>query len=240
VRVIIAEDAGLYREMLLQTLTGHGFEVVGTAGSADEAVALADATSPDLALLDIRMPPTYTDDGLRAALRIRARQPRVAVLLLSSYGEVEYAVQLVRELPDRVGYLLKERTAGAAELVDAIRRVVAGGVHIDPDVVARLMRRPRADNPLGRLSERELQALALMAEGQSNTAIARSMRIEVSTVEKHVTAVFRKLPLDFSTATGAENARVCAVLTYLRHTGQLAPASGPPASAGRAEDTGSR
>lgn len=222
-RVILAEDVGLYRDMLEQTLAGGGFEVVGAAASAEEAVALADTTAPDIALLDIRMPPTYTDDGLRAALRIRARHPHVAVLLLSSYGEVEYAVQLVEQLTDRVGYLLKEHTVSARDLIDAMRRVVAGGVIIDPDVVTRLIRRPRVVSPLARLTDREVQALALMAEGHGNAAIARHMRITTSTVEKHVTAVFRKLALSpgGDCPTGSDNARVRAVLTYLRHTGQL-------------------
>jgi DNA-binding NarL/FixJ family response regulator len=225
VRVIIAEDVALYRDMLRQTLLDGGLEVVGEAGTADEVVALVDAGPPDIVLLDIRMPPTFTDDGLRAALRIRQRHPGVAVLLLSNYGEVEYAVRLVRELGDRVGYLHKERTAGAAELLDAIGRVVNGGLVIDPDVVARLIRRPRVDSPLTQLTVRELETLGLMAEGHSNVAVARRMRIAVSTVEKHVTAVFRKLALspDGDIGIANDNARVHAVLTYLRHTGRIRP-----------------
>jgi DNA-binding NarL/FixJ family response regulator len=237
VRVIIAEDVGLYREMLVHTLTGNGLEVVGQAGCVDEVVALVDTTSADIVLLDIRMPPTFTDDGLRAALRIRERHPDMAVLLLSNYGEVAYAIRLVQELGDKVGYLHKERTATARELLDAINRVVAGGVIIDPDVVARLIRRPRADSMLDQLTAREMEALALMAEGHSNAALAKLMRIAMSTVEKHVTAVFRKLALspDADGPVSSDNARVRAVLTYLRHTGRIQAApDGPGAVPGSA------
>jgi DNA-binding NarL/FixJ family response regulator len=223
VRVTVAEDVGLYREMLVETLTGAGLAVVGQAGDADEVVALVDTDPPDVVLLDIRMPPTHTDDGVRAALRIRERHPDVGVVVLSQHGEAEYAVQLVRELGSGVGYLLKERTTSARELVDAIRRVHDGGVVIDPEVVGRLIRRPRVDDPLADLTEREREALALMAEGHSNAAIARRMRIAVSTVEKHVTSVFHKLAtsVDHDGPAGADNARVRAVLTYLQHTGRI-------------------
>lgn len=220
---MIVEDVGLYRDMLLQTFAEAGHDVVGEAGAADEAVALVDRCRPDVVLLDIRMPPSYTDDGLRAALEIRDAHPELPVLLLSNYGEVEYAVRLVTELTDRVGYLLKERTASARELLDATDRVVAGGVIIDPDLVGRLLKRPRVGEPLRLLSERELQTLALMAEGHSNPAIAREMKIATSTVEKHANAVFRKLSLttDAGESIPDTNARVRAVLTYLRHTGQI-------------------
>jgi DNA-binding NarL/FixJ family response regulator len=228
VRVIVAEDVGLYREMLVETLAGAGFEVMGQAASADEVIALVDAEPPDVVLLDIRMPPTHTDDGVRAAIQIRSRHPDVAVVLLSQHGEADYAVELVQALERGVGYLLKERTASAAELVDAIRRVAAGGVVIDPEVVARLIRRPRPDDPLRELTERERETLALMAEGCSNAEIGRRMRIAVSTVEKHVTSVFHKLAtsLDGDGVAAGDNARVRAVLTYLRHTGRMAGPEG--------------
>jgi DNA-binding NarL/FixJ family response regulator len=223
VRVIVAEDVGLYRDMLVETLAGAALEVTGQAGSADDVVALVDADPPDVVLLDIRMPPTYTDDGVRAAVRIRARHPEVAVVILSQHGEAEYAVELVRELERGVGYVLKERMAGARELLDVIRRVAAGGVVIDPDVVTRLIRRPRVDDPLAELTEREREALALMAEGHSNAAIARRMGIAVSTVEKHASSVFHKLATNLDAADLAgDNARVRAVLTYLQHTGRIA------------------
>jgi DNA-binding NarL/FixJ family response regulator len=228
-RVTIAEDVGLYRDMLCQTLTGNGHEVIGRARTAEETVALVDADPPDVVLLDIRMPPTFTDDGLRAAVQIRARHQSLPVMLLSSYGEVDYAVRLVQELGDGVGYLLKERTASARDLLDAIDRVVCGGVIIDPDVVAKLINRPRVDNPLDRLTERELAVLAHMAEGCSNSAVAKRLRIATSTVEKHATAVFRKLALSSDADNGSDtdkvvvndNARVAAVLAYLRHTGRI-------------------
>jgi DNA-binding NarL/FixJ family response regulator len=220
VRVIVAEDVGLYREMLVHTLTSNGVEVVGQAAGGDEVLALVAAYLPDVVVLDIRMPPTFTDEGLRAAVRIRRQWPDVAVVLLSNYGEVEYAVELVNELTDSVGYLLKERVASTHELLDAIDKVAHGGVVIDPEVVARLIKRLRADNPLRELTARELEALALMAEGHSNAAIARRMRIAVSTVEKYASAVFGKLAIggDVERPAG-DNARVRAVLTYLRHSG---------------------
>jgi DNA-binding NarL/FixJ family response regulator len=221
--VIVAEDSGLYRDMLVRTLIAAGLDVIAQTGRADEVVTLVDAEPPDVVLLDIRMPPTHTDDGLQAARRIRARHPEVAVVLLSQHGEVEYAVELVQELACRVGYLLKERTTSAGELLDAIERVTAGGVIIDPEVVTRLIRRPRVENPLRELTERELETLELMAQGHSNATIAGRMRISASTVEKHVTAVFHKLAMSPAGdgPTSRDNARVRAVLTYLRHTGQM-------------------
>jgi DNA-binding NarL/FixJ family response regulator len=221
VRVIVAEDVGLYREMLVHTLTSNGIDVVGQAVSGEETLALVAASLPDVVVLDIRMPPTFTDEGLRAAVRIRRQWPDVAVVLLSNYGEVEYAVELVNELTDKVGYLLKERVASANELLEAIDKVAHGGVVIDPEVVTRLIKRPRAENPLRELTARELETLALMAEGHSNAAIARRMRIVVSTVEKYASAVFGKLAVggDLDRPMGDDNARVRAVLTYLRHSG---------------------
>jgi DNA-binding NarL/FixJ family response regulator len=216
--VTVAEDSGLYRELLARTLLGAG-HIVNTVGSATELLAAVEARTPDLVLTDIRMPPSHTDDGVRAALRIRERHPRVGVVLLSHHGEVAYALELVNTLRSRAGYLLKERATGARELLDTIDRVAAGGLVIDPDIVALLIGRPRPDNPLRRLTEREMDTLKLMAEGLGNTAIARQMNVTTSTVEKHATAVFRKLNL--GPDQGSENARVGAVLAYLRHSGQL-------------------
>ena len=215
-RVIVAEDVGLYREMLVHTLTSNGIEVAGQATTGDDVLAMVAAHLPDVAVLDIRMPPTFTDEGLRAAVRIRRQWPAVAVLLLSNYGEVEYAVELVNELTESVGYLLKERMASAYELLEAIDKVAHGGVVIDPEVVTRLIKRPRAENPLHELTARELETLALMAEGHSNAAIARRMRIAVSTVEKYASAVFGKLSVG-GDLDRDDNVRVRAVLTYLRH-----------------------
>jgi DNA-binding NarL/FixJ family response regulator len=170
------------------------------------------------------MPPTHTDDGLRAGLRLRERHPRMGVVLLSNHGEVAYALELVNVLRERAGYLLKERATGAGELLDTIDRVAAGGLVIDPTIVALLISKRRPDNPLQQLTERELETLKLMAEGLGNNAIARQLRVTISTVEKHATALFRKLGLGAEPRAGSvsdENARVCAVLAYLRHSGQL-------------------
>jgi DNA-binding NarL/FixJ family response regulator len=220
-RVIVADDSGLYRDLVVQTLTSHGHEVVGEARSATELLVLVDAAQPDVVLADIRMPPTHTDDGLRAALCIRDRHPAVAVVLLSHHGEIEYAMQLAQALPDRAGYLLKERATGTRELLDAIDRAASGGLVIDPAIVAGLMNRSRADNPLRHLTARELQTLALMAEGLANTAIAARMNVRQSTVEKHASALFRKLGgcARLDATTGPDNARVRAVLMYLRYSG---------------------
>jgi DNA-binding NarL/FixJ family response regulator len=164
-RVIVAEDSGLYRGLLVRLLSGSGFAVTGEAASAEELLVRVDADPPDLVLVDIRMPPTWTDDGLRAALSIRQRHPQVAIVVLSQYGEAEYATQLAQGLGGRAGYLLKERATGITELLDTVNRVVAGELVIDPLVVEQLLKRPRAPNPLERLSQRERQTLQLMAEG---------------------------------------------------------------------------
>jgi DNA-binding NarL/FixJ family response regulator len=217
--VIIADDSGLYRDLLTHTLTSYGQEVVGEVGSADALLALVGATPCDAVLTDIRMPPTFTDDGLRACVQIRQRRPDVAIVLLSHHGEVDYAMRLLQEVPDRVGYLLKESAASALELLDTLDRVVAGGVVMDPTLVARLMHQPRSDNPLDQLTHRERQVLALMAEGLGNVAIARALHVTLSTVEKHATSIFRKLNIEVGESR--ENARVSAVLHYLRYTGRL-------------------
>jgi DNA-binding NarL/FixJ family response regulator len=222
-RVTVADDSGLYRDLLARTLTEAGHEV-NTAATAPELLTVADTTSPDIVLTDIRMPPTHTDDGLRAGLRLRERHPGIGVVLLSNHGEVAYALELVNVLRERAGYLLKERATGTRELLDTIDRVAAGGLVIDPAIVALLMSKRRPDNPLHLLTERELETLKLMAEGLGNNAIARELRVTISTVEKHATALFRKLGLGAEPGTGSisdENARVCAVLAYLRHSGQL-------------------
>jgi DNA-binding NarL/FixJ family response regulator len=217
-RLIVADDSALFRELVAHTLASFGKQVVAQAATADELRAAVESTPCDVVLADIRMPPTHTDDGLQACLRIRESHPRLGIVLLSQYGEVEYATQLIEAVPDRVGYLLKERATGARELLDVVERVAAGGVVVDPMLVTRLMTRRRVDNPLDQLTTRESQVLALMAEGLGNTAISRTMAVTLSTVEKHATSVFRKLALE--AADAGENARVSAVLTYLRHTGR--------------------
>ena len=217
--MIVADDSGLYRDLLTHTLTSYGQEVVGEASNADDLVSMVASTPCDVVLTDIRMPPSFSDDGLRACVQIRHRRPEVGVVLLSHHGEVDYAMRLLQEVPDRVGYLLKESATSALELLDALDRVVAGGTVVDQSLVARLMNQPRSDNPLDQLTGREAQVLALMAEGLGNVAIARAIHVTLSTVEKRATSIFRKLGIDVGESR--ENARVSAVLRYLRHTGRL-------------------
>jgi DNA-binding NarL/FixJ family response regulator len=217
--VIVADDSGLYRDLLTHTLTSYGQSVVGEVGRADALVDLVASTPCDAVLTDIRMPPTFSDDGLKACAQIRRIRPGAGIVLLSHHGEVDYAMRLLQDVPDRVGYLLKESATSARELLDTLDRVVAGNVVMDPSLVARLMNQPRVDNPLDQLTERERQVLALMAEGLGNVAIARALHVTLSTVEKHATSVFRKLAIDVGESR--ENARVGAVLRYLRHTGRL-------------------
>jgi DNA-binding NarL/FixJ family response regulator len=231
-RVIVAEDHGLYRGLLVRLLSSSGFEVTGEAARADELLARVDASPPDLVLVDIHMPPMGTDDGLRAALRIRQCHPQVAIVVLSQDGEVEYAIQVAEGLGKRAGYLLKERATGVAELLDTIDRVVRGEQPIiDPLVVQQLLRRPRLPNPLDRLTPRELQTLALMAEGRSNAGIAGQLYVTVAAVERYIVAIRQKLDLrrdDDDPLARQDSARVLTVLTYLQLTGQLVDRPPPP------------
>jgi len=216
---VIADDSILVREGIASLLRRAGVEVAGEVSSAPELLAAVAEHAPDAAIIDIRMPPTFSDDGLKACVQIRQRRPGVGIVLLSHHGEVDYAMRLLHDVPDRVGYLLKESATSALELLDTLERVVAGNVVMDPSLVARLMNQPRTDNPLDQLTQRERQVLALMAEGLGNVAIARTIHVTLSTVEKHATSVFRKLGIDVGESR--ENARVSAVLRYLRHTGRL-------------------
>jgi len=230
-RVIIAEDERLYRDMLVQILSSHGFEVIGEAGSIDELLVRVDATPPDLVLLDIRMPSSSNADGVHAALQICARHPQVAIVLLSKWGEVDYAMQLGQGLRERAGYVLKERATSTRELLDIIEQVVGGGLYIDPGVGALLIGKPRRNNPLDQLTQRERETLTFVAQGLSNAAIAKRMDISVAGVEKHVTAVFDKLELRSHQAGSPldANARVMAVLVYLRYTRQFPNQNQPSA-----------
>ncbi len=212
-RVIIADDSLLVREGLARLLAAAGFTVSGQAGDAEELLALVRADPPDVAVVDIRMPPTHTDDGLRAALRIRAEHPNTGVLVLSQYVEEGYALELVGEAADGVGYLLKDRVADVERFIDAVKRVAEGGSALDPEVVAQLVGRARRDDPLEELTPREREVLELMAEGRSNTAIAEQMVVTERAVEKHVTSIFGKLGLVPATE---DHRRVLAVLTFLR------------------------
>ena len=212
-RVVIAEDAVLLREGLQRLLTEAGLEVAGTAADAHELLRLAGARRPDVVLTDIRMPPTQTTEGLQAALQIRRRWPDTAVVVVSQHVETEHLFELLGGDPRGIGYVLKERVADIAQFTDAIRRVSAGESVIDPQVVSRLVARPRRDSPLQTLTERELAVLGLMAEGRSNQAIAAQLYMSPKTVETHVGNLFAKLGL---LPAAEDHRRVLAVLTYLR------------------------
>jgi DNA-binding NarL/FixJ family response regulator len=212
-RVLVADDSVLLREGLVRLLEEGGCDIVAQAGDAEDLLRKTRAHKPDLAIVDVRMPPDNTDDGLRAALAIRTEQPETAVLVLSQYIEDQYAIELIGEGHEGVGYLLKERITDVEALLDAVRRVAAGGSVIDPQVVSRLLRRHRRDDPLELLSPREREVLELMAEGRSNHAIAAGLVISERAVEKHVTSIFSKLELP---PAEDDHRRVLAVLTFLR------------------------
>ncbi|MDA0158722.1 response regulator transcription factor [Solirubrobacter ginsenosidimutans] len=212
-RVVVADDVMLTREGIVRLLGDSGIEVAGQAENSDELLRQVRLTRPDAAIVDIRMPPTQTDEGLVAAQRIRAEHAGVAVLVLSSYIEPGYALRLLEEHPERVGYLLKERVFDAAILVDALRRLADGECVIDPTIVARLLGRRRRRDPLEELTPREREVLGLVAEGLSNHAIATRLVVTERTVEAHVKQVFLKLGLGTDAAT---HRRVLAVLAYLR------------------------
>jgi DNA-binding NarL/FixJ family response regulator len=213
VRVVVAEDSVLLREGIVRVLEDAGFEVVGQAADADDLMRKVRAHKPNVAVVDIRMPPTNTDDGLRAARAIRAELPGTGVLVLSQYAEEGYALELVADRPEGVGYLLKDRIAEMDRFIDSVRRVAEGGSALDPEVVALLMGRSRSDDPLGELSAREREVLELMAEGRSNQSIAEQLVITERAVEKHITSIFSKLDLP---VTAQNHRRVLAVLTFLR------------------------
>jgi DNA-binding NarL/FixJ family response regulator len=212
-RIVLADDAILLREALAAALAAAGFEVVGQAADVPTLLAVVDRERPDVVVVDVRMPPSYTTEGLEAARQIRAAHRGTAILVLSQYVETRYAVDLLRDEPSGVGYLLKNRVARLAELADAVQRVAAGGSVIDPEVVGRLLGRRRRHSPIDELTPREREILALMAEGRSNAAIAEGLTLELKTIEGHVRAIFSKLGLE---PTTADHRRVLAVLAYLR------------------------
>jgi DNA-binding NarL/FixJ family response regulator len=212
-RVVIGEDDVLLREGIARLLGEAGFDVVAQAGDADDLIRKGLAHHPDVAVVDIQMPPGHGDDGLRAAMELRRRHSDVGILILSQYYEEAYAVELIGERPEGVGYLLKERVGDVDAFIDAVERVAAGGSALDPEVVGRMLGRRKNDGPLASLSPRELDVLAAMAEGKSNRGIAQELVVTEAAVEKHVTGIFHKLGLG---ATPTEHRRVLAVLTYLR------------------------
>lgn len=213
IRVVVGEDQALVREGILRILEHAGLDVVGVAADAEDLVRKAGAHSPDVVIADIEMPPEMTDDGLRAAKRIRAAQPSVGVIVLSQYLEGRYALELVGDRAEGVGYLLKERVGDIRLFIDAVRRVAAGGSALDPDVVQRMVGRSREPGPLDGLTPRERDVLVLMAEGRSNQGIADQLFVTVGAVEQHVTAIFGKLGLH---PDSGDHRRVLAVLHYLR------------------------
>jgi len=218
-RVVIADDEVLLRDGLDRLLTEAGFDVVGKAGTAGELRREVELGRPDVAIVDIKMPPTHTDEGLVAAREIRASHPDVGVLVLSHYLESHYAMRLLEQHPGGVGYLLKERVSGVGVLADALARVHEGECVVDPTIVSRLLRRARPASPLGQLTEREREVLALMAEGRSNKGICERLFLGPKTVEGHVRNIFAKLGVGES---ADDHRRVLAVLSYLRSTPQQA------------------
>jgi len=212
-RVAIGEDDVLLREGVARILTDAGFDVVCRSGDADDLLRRTLAYRPDVVIADVQMPPGYTDDGLRAAMELRRRSPQIGVLILSQFCEPAYVMDLVGDRPEGIGYLLKERVGDVTAFVDAVTRVAAGGSALDPEVVVRMLGRRTKDGPLQLLTPRELAVLAAMAEGLSNSGVAESLLISHASVEKHVTAIFRKLRI---APADNEHRRVLAVLTYLR------------------------
>jgi len=212
-RVMIAEDNVLLREGLVRLLTENGIEVAGTSGNADKLLVLVDDDPPDVAIIDIRLPPTHTDEGMKAALKIRAEHPDTGVLVLSQYVEVGLAMQLLGDSAAGAGYLLKDRVSNVKDFMDAVGRVADGGSAIDPTIVSALISKQRRRDPLDRLTPREREVLALMAEGRSNQGIADRFVITLRAVEKYVSSIFSKLDLP---TTGSDSKRVLAVLLYLR------------------------
>jgi DNA-binding NarL/FixJ family response regulator len=212
-RVVVADDSVLLREGLVRLLIEAGFDVAGQAGDAEELLAAVELHRPDVAIVDIRMPPTHTDEGLRAARELRVRHPSMGILVLSQYVRPSYAVELLQGGAEGIGYVLKDRVSDVGQLTDSVRRVAEGGSVLDPSVVAQLVGRPRhGQDPLEDLTDREREVLALMAEGRSNKAIADRLFITEHTVEKHVQNIFLKLEIPTTTD---DHRRVLAVLTFL-------------------------
>ena len=214
-RVVIADDSVLLREGLARILADNGFEVVGQAGDADELQRAVTRERPDLAIVDVRMPPTFTDEGSRAALAIREEHPEIGIVVLSQVVEARAALRLFRETPEGFGYLLKDRVVEVDDFLDALRRVAHGGTAVDADVIAQLLGRRAEDDPLAELSPREREVLGLMAEGRTNQAICAKLFLSPKTVESHVSSIFLKLGLQ---QAPDDHRRVLAVLRFLEAT----------------------
>ena len=212
-KVVLCDDDASVRQVVGMLAEEAGFEVVGQAGNADELMLKVRSYTPDVAIVDIRMPPTHTDEGLRAAQEIREKHPTCGVLVLSQYVEATYAMELLAESAEGVGYLLKDRVSDVNEFADAVRRVGEGGSALDPTIVSQLVGRRRRDDPIDQLTPREREVLGLMAEGRSNSGIAEQLVVTERAVEKHVTSIFAKLRLP---AAPEDHRRVLAVLAYLR------------------------
>jgi DNA-binding NarL/FixJ family response regulator len=215
-RVVIGEDDVLMREGIARLLTDAEFDVVAQTGDAEDFLRRSLAHRPDVAVVDVKMPPGHEDDGLRAALELRRQRPETGILVLSQFYEEHYALELIGDRAEGIGYLLKERVGDVEAFIDAVTRVAGGGSALDPEVVARMLGRRREDRPLHRLTPREHDVLAAMAEGRSNKGIAEALVVTPAAVEKHVTSIFEKLELD---PASTEHRRVLAVLTYLRDSG---------------------
>jgi DNA-binding NarL/FixJ family response regulator len=213
VRVVIAEDLALLRDGLERLLRDNGFDVIAAVGDASALLEVVGRERPDVAVVDIRLPPDFRDEGLRAALELRERAPDVGVLMVSQYVEPTYAAELLADGRGGVGYLLKDRIMDVGDFVDAVARVARGGTALDPDVVAQLVSRGDRDGPLSELTPREREVLGLMAEGRSNAGIAESLVLTVGAVEKHIASIFGKLRL---APCEGDHRRVLAVLTYLQ------------------------
>jgi DNA-binding NarL/FixJ family response regulator len=228
-RVVLAEDSVLLREGLLRLLADNGFEVVGAVGEAETFLRVVERERPDVVIVDVRMPPTFTDEGVRAALVVREQYPDVAVLVLSQYVEENYATELVAGRSRGIGYLLKDRVADVGDFVESLRRVAGGGTALDPEVVSQLLSRAHRRDPLARLTPRETEVLALMAEGRSNAGIAGALVVSESAVAKHVNSIFTKLEL---APADTDHRRVLAVLRFLGASAGSHRAHGPVAEPG--------
>jgi DNA-binding NarL/FixJ family response regulator len=213
VRVVIGEDAALFREGIAKILEAAGMDVVAQTGRADDFLRRAQAHQPDVVVVDIQMPPGNADDGLRAALELRVKRPDVGIVVLSQFFEESYAVDLIGDHAEGIGYLLKERVGDASVFVDAVSRVAEGGTALDPEIVRLMLGRRRAEGPLDALTPRERDVLREMAEGKSNRGIAQALLVSEAAVEKHINAIFRKLDIE---PTATEHRRVQAVLRYVR------------------------